>query len=278
MTVLLAPVVGYAGGKRRLLPRLRPLFPVDKIRIYVEPFVGMGALYLDLRARGYEGPSVLADSNPSVAEFWRLLHGAQADEVVRCAEDLAAWPLTPDHFFEVKRTPVKDPVARCATFLWLCHYSFGNQPPRYDGTWRGRGSKLSSAARWGKRFPWRDVTARLRMVVSRLRNLPCKVHENGIAVIDSLKGTEHVYADPPYEGTERYGTRPPHGYVGAVLRANAGHVVLSETRVLDVPAGWKVFIGNVTARQSARRGAQGVRQEFLYARIDTESRAQLHLF
>lgn len=70
----LTPVVGYPGGKRRMLVHLRPYFDPLTIRIYVEPFVGMGAVYLDLRARGYFGPAILSDSNALVCEFWRAVH------------------------------------------------------------------------------------------------------------------------------------------------------------------------------------------------------------
>ena len=55
------PVLKWAGGKRQLLPSLRPYYPRTFAR-YVEPFVGSGAVFLDLvnsgRTQGARGAAV----------------------------------------------------------------------------------------------------------------------------------------------------------------------------------------------------------------------------
>jgi Site-specific DNA methylase len=43
---IVRPVLKWAGGKRQLLPALRPYHPSAFSR-YIEPFVGSGAVYLD---------------------------------------------------------------------------------------------------------------------------------------------------------------------------------------------------------------------------------------
>lgn len=45
------PVLKWAGGKRQLLPVLRPFYPPTFAR-YFEPFVGSGAVFLDLLNSG----------------------------------------------------------------------------------------------------------------------------------------------------------------------------------------------------------------------------------
>ena len=58
------PLLKWAGGKRQLLPRLRPFYPSTFNR-YIEPFFGSGAVFFDLHAagrlRGHD--AVLIDSN-----------------------------------------------------------------------------------------------------------------------------------------------------------------------------------------------------------------------
>lgn len=43
----LSPILKWAGGKRQLLPQIIPLIP-DDINRYYEPFVGAGAVLLEL--------------------------------------------------------------------------------------------------------------------------------------------------------------------------------------------------------------------------------------
>ena len=45
------PILKWAGGKRQLLPELRPFYPRTFSR-YVEPFLGSGAVFLDLYNSG----------------------------------------------------------------------------------------------------------------------------------------------------------------------------------------------------------------------------------
>jgi DNA adenine methylase len=61
------PLLKWAGGKRQLLPQLRPYYPARFSR-YVEPFLGSGAVFLDCQNRGLlEGrPVALSDSNADV--------------------------------------------------------------------------------------------------------------------------------------------------------------------------------------------------------------------
>ncbi len=57
------PWLKWAGGKRQLLPELRKYMPIDDAGHYYEPFIGGGAVFFDLRARGFEGHATLGDAN-----------------------------------------------------------------------------------------------------------------------------------------------------------------------------------------------------------------------
>ena len=65
------PFLKWAGGKRQLLPRLRPFYP-SAFGAYHEPFLGSGAVFFDLVARGdlRERAAVLTDENPDLIGTW----------------------------------------------------------------------------------------------------------------------------------------------------------------------------------------------------------------
>lgn len=133
------PVVGYVGGKRRMLGRLRPFFDPREIVHYVEPFVGMGAVYLDLRARGFSGRATLADSNSCVRDFWTIVHG-DAAPLVDASKQLSHWPTTEEGFWAMMAEPCEDKAERTARFLWLTNFMYANLPPSYvEGKWVAAG-------------------------------------------------------------------------------------------------------------------------------------------
>lgn len=271
----LSPVVGYQGGKRRLLPRLRPFFPIPKIKLYVEPFVGMGALYLDLRVNGYDGPSTLADENESVTTFWTYVHDKERSEELRneCRK-LAELKPSVNLYREFLASDEANEAKRIAIFLWLTNFAYGNVPPWYrekEPGWKGKGTKLTSAEKWGKKFPWEDCCDRLDHICEFTVGKPCEILSNGIPLLLELSSEEgtYVYADPPYCGS--------HGYKGAasmeytdytepVFKSGASNIVLSESRDLreKLPTGWCSDSDTVTARSSHKGGAIGKRNEWLY--------------
>jgi DNA adenine methylase len=79
------PPLKWAGGKRQLLPTFRPFYP-QTFGTYFEPFLGSGAVFLDLHGRGdLRGRrAVLSDTNPDVIGCYRAIR----DDVERVIEDL----------------------------------------------------------------------------------------------------------------------------------------------------------------------------------------------
>ena len=73
------PLLKWAGGKRQLLPSLRPFFPPAFER-YFEPFVGSGAVFFDLFATGrLEGRrAMLADSSADLIGCYRMVRDRTA--------------------------------------------------------------------------------------------------------------------------------------------------------------------------------------------------------
>ena len=83
------PLLKWAGGKRQLMPYLRPHFP-HSFRRYIEPFFGSGAVFFDLYGRGdlVGRTATLADVNPDLIGCYRTLV-SQTDAVIRALGRLA---------------------------------------------------------------------------------------------------------------------------------------------------------------------------------------------
>lgn len=84
------PLLKWAGGKRQLLPALRPYYPVSFTR-YIEAFFGSGAVFFDLYASGKLAgrQAWLVDDNADLIGCYRTLM-AEPDAVIRELRLLAA--------------------------------------------------------------------------------------------------------------------------------------------------------------------------------------------
>jgi DNA adenine methylase len=83
------PLLKWAGGKRQLLPQLRPYYPRDFGR-YIEPFVGSGAVFFDLWSSGRLGGHdvVLMDSNADLIACYETVRD-RPDRVIAELDRLA---------------------------------------------------------------------------------------------------------------------------------------------------------------------------------------------
>ena len=83
------PFLKWVGGKRQLLPVLRRFYPAT-VGTYFEPFLGSGAVFFDLAARGVLNGhgAVLSDDNADLVGCYRRVRES-LDEVVAHLELLA---------------------------------------------------------------------------------------------------------------------------------------------------------------------------------------------
>ena len=98
------PLLKWVGGKRQLLPSLRPFYPA-RFGSYIEPFFGSGAVFFDLwnsgRLRGHR--SVLIDTNSDLVGCYTQVRTAAAAvlaELDRLASGHAAGGR--EHYYDVR--------------------------------------------------------------------------------------------------------------------------------------------------------------------------------
>jgi DNA adenine methylase len=75
------PFLKWVGGKRQLIPELLKYVPAG-FKHYYEPFIGGGALFFALRARGWTGAATLGDANERLVRTYLGVRN-DVDEVIR---------------------------------------------------------------------------------------------------------------------------------------------------------------------------------------------------
>ena len=98
------PLLKWAGGKRQLLPALRPFYP-DRFARYLEPFAGSAAVFLDLHNGGrLDGREVrLSDINADVIGCYLMVRDAPEETIAALAALEQGHRASPRaHFYEVR--------------------------------------------------------------------------------------------------------------------------------------------------------------------------------
>lgn len=110
------PFVKWAGGKKRLLPALDPLFPAH-FEAYHEPFLGGGAVYFFLKHVGRVRQAILSDVNEELIRLYRVIR----DDVERLVAELRTYPYEAEFYYALReRSPeALSSVARAARMLYL---------------------------------------------------------------------------------------------------------------------------------------------------------------
>lgn len=224
-----APVAGWLGGKKRLHPII-----IDRIerlphRTYVEPFVGMGGVFLRRRFR--PRLEVANDRNGEIVNLFRILqrHLPQLLEVMRFQIASRA------DFERLRRTEpaTLTDLERAARFLYLQRLAFGGQVTGVFG--------VSSTT--APRFSLSRLEPLLDAAHTRLESVvfECLDWAEVIARYDSPEAL--FYLDPPYFGGEDdYGKglfdRAQFDRMAEVLATIEGAFILS---LNDTPDTRRIF-------------------------------------
>ena len=118
-----APVAPYLGGKRALAVRIIARLRLVPHETYVEPFIGMGGIFLrrPFRAKA----EVINDINLDVATLFRVLQ-----RHYEALMDMLRWQLTSRAEFErllAARADTLTDLERAARFLYLQRTAFGGK-------------------------------------------------------------------------------------------------------------------------------------------------------
>ena len=189
-----SPFVKWAGGKRQLLAELDQRLP-PSWDTYYEPFVGGGALLVNLENQGRLSRAVISDLNAELINLYRVVQDtpdalitALSDEAFRNDEE--SYKLLKEKFNTLIGSP-SHAVERAALLVYLNKHGFNglwrvNQDGRFNvpfGSHRKRSIPSASSIL--------KFSAMLKKVTVLNRDFEA-------AVKPARKG-DFIYFDPPYQ-------------------------------------------------------------------------------
>ncbi len=188
----LQPFLKWAGGKRQLLPQLRPYFLLD-YGTYYEPFVGAGAVLFDLHPEN----AVINDTNPELINLYHVIKDEQKIELL--INDLKTHQNESDYFYHIRALDRQEEYNDTPDYKKASRFIYLNKTC-FNGLYRVN-SKGYFNVPFGKYKNPNYVNEKVLRAVHQYLN------ENHIAILngDFEKATEHaesgdfVYFDPPYD-------------------------------------------------------------------------------
>lgn len=188
---LVSPVLKWVGGKRQLLPTIKPMLP-KRITSYCEPFVGGGAVLFDLQPK----KAIINDINSDLILVYTVIR----DNVEPLIELLDTYPNEEDFYYELRnidRDQTKynklSEIERAARVIFL-------NKTCYNGLYRVNNSGEFNSP-FGKYKNPNIVNAPVLKAVSAYFNsseITFSSSDFSLVLEQVRKGT-FVYLDPPYD-------------------------------------------------------------------------------
>lgn len=180
------PLTGYIGGKWFLRGTICPLIDRDNHTTYVEPFIGMGNVFLGRdRPRRIE---VINDRSDQVVAVFRSLQ-RHADELARCVRFHLTSRTDYTRLFKVDPTTLTD-IERAARFIVLRKLTFSSKDPYPSG--------FSTSASTAKVLDTGEIIRRIAALHERLDRVVIENLDFGELIRRYDTARTFFYLDPPY--------------------------------------------------------------------------------
>lgn len=181
------PYLKWAGGKTRVLPHIRPLFP-ESYSAYYEPFVGSAAVFLGVMP---SLPVFLSDVNERLILTHRMVRD-QVEDVINELQTMAALPYT-SHYYTFRDEYNSSPPSprQAALFIYLNKTGF-------NGLYRENRSGDFNIPMGRYANPTILNADRLRQASTALRGT--SLDARPFQDVQVIPGG-FAYLDPPYDGT-----------------------------------------------------------------------------
>jgi len=216
-TITARPPAPYMGGKRNLATRLCALIDATPHKAYIEPFVGMGGVFL--RRSRQPNVEIINDLSGDVANLFRVVR-RHYEPFVQELRWLIASRAEFDRQRSIDPTTLTD-IERAVRFLYLQRLAFGG---KVIGRHYGVDRKSPS------RFNLAKLRAELRLLSRRLE--PVQIEQ--LTYAEVIRRYDHAgalfYLDPPYDETTGYGVefgRDDYVAMAAQLATIAGSFIMS---------------------------------------------------
>lgn len=207
-TELAAPLLKWVGGKRQLLPRIRPFYP-PVFGTYFEPFFGSGAVFFDLWNAGHlrGRRAVLLDSNSDLIGCYEMVRNQTADVITALeALDVAHarggrvhYYAVRDEQFNPQRAVRREADGRIPYTAELAAMLIYLNRTGFNGLYRvnARGHFNVPAGRYAR--PHIADRRRVERVAAVLQDATVQLRRGIFSeTLDLARPGDFVYFDPPY--------------------------------------------------------------------------------
>ena len=234
----LAPLAPYLGGKFRLSKRIINKIEQIQHKIYAEPFVGMGGIFL--RRTQIPKAEIINDINGELVNLYRIVR-RYPNTLYKETEFMFASRQEFERLLKTQPETLTD-IERAARFLYLQNQAFGGKV-----TGQSFGVSIDRPAR----FDFVKLNDRIRAVGERLASVTIERQDFETFIKRYDTKDTLFYLDPPYWGNETdYGkgvfTRADFERLRDCLTGIKGRFILS---LKDTPQVKELF-KNFTIEQT----------------------------
>lgn len=184
------PFLKWAGGKRQLLPEIKKLIPKD-FNTYYEPFVGAGAVFLDLQ----KDKCVINDSNSELINCYNVIKNNLEELVL----ELKTYKNEKDFFLEIRALDRSDnykflsDIKKAARIIYLNHTCF-------NGLYRVNSNGYFNVPFGAYKNPKILDETNLRQIHNYLVSNEIEITNLDFEeILNSPVKGDFVYLDPPYD-------------------------------------------------------------------------------
>ncbi len=183
------PILKWAGGKAKLLPKLRPLVPPNFGR-YIEPFVGGGAFFFWLTPPN----GLINDLNHDLIECYEVVR----DSPKELLKELSCMEISKAEFYRRRSEDPRDlnPIRRAARFIYLNKTCFNglyrvNRKGQFNSPFGG--STNVKLADEQNLYECSSLLARVTITSGDYRK-----------ALGAARKGDFIYLDPPYVPVGKY--------------------------------------------------------------------------
>ena len=185
----LAPLAPYLGGKFRLSKRIINKIEQIQHKIYAEPFVGMGGIFL--RRTQIPKAEIINDINGELVNLYRIVR-RYPNTLYKETESMFASRQEFERLLKTQPETLTD-IERAARFLYLQNQAFGGKV-----TGQSFGVSIDRPAR----FDFVKLNDRIRTVGGRLASVTIERQDFETFIKRYDTKDTLFYIDPPYWGNE----------------------------------------------------------------------------
>lgn len=211
------PPYTYVGGKRKMIEFILANTPTD-FEAYFEPFLGGGAIAIEMMKRFPEKTFHLSDFNDEIVLTWQAIQ-ADVEPIIEHLREHELRHTRPEseearrnsYFYAVRdwdRTALlsmKSPAERAARFIYICSASFG-------GGYRVNKDGLCSSVIGRPILSFSPKS--LRALHQLLNDRDVRISMRSFEVIrDEVRVGDFIYLDPPYATDTEDGSAGVDEYV-----------------------------------------------------------------